>query len=147
MDGYEKIRVVGRGGHASALLCKRKRDSFLVVIKEVFYDNYTESEKESLINEIRLLSMMKHPNIISYLESFRISERDSEMPHDSVPVEKLLIIMEFADGGNLLDYIQKQKTFLAESDIWDIFVQILLAVHHMHNKGIMHRDLKVSTFD
>lgn len=46
-------------------------------------------------------------------------------------------------GGTLADYIQKRcNSLLDEDTILHFFVQILLALYHVHNKLILHRDLK-----
>ncbi|KAF3847543.1 hypothetical protein F7725_020571 [Dissostichus mawsoni] len=51
--------------------------------------------------------------------------------------------MEYAPGGTLADYIQKRcNSLLDEDTILHFFVQILLALYHVHNKLILHRDLK-----
>lgn len=52
--------------------------------------------------------------------------------------------MELAKGGTLEDMINLHKTGLPQSFIKHIFYQLLLAVQHMHSKGIMHRDIKPS---
>lgn len=49
----------------------------------------------------------------------------------------------FITGGTLADYIQKRcNSLLDEDTILHFFVQILLALYHVHNKLILHRDLK-----
>lgn len=51
--------------------------------------------------------------------------------------------MSLSPGGTLADYIQKRcNSLLDEDTILHFFVQILLALHHVHNKLILHRDLK-----
>ena len=55
-----------------------------------------------------------------------------------------MIRLLFPDaGGTLADYIQKRcNSLLDEDTILHFFVQILLALYHVHNKFILHRDLK-----
>jgi serine/threonine protein kinase len=56
------------------------------------------------------------------------------------------IILEYADGGNLLEYIQFLKetfTMISEREALMIFFQLLKGLHALHKKKIMHRDLKV----
>jgi NIMA (never in mitosis gene a)-related kinase len=50
--------------------------------------------------------------------------------------------MEYADNGNLFQYIQRAKEPLSEPHILRTFAQILLAMDHLHSKKIIHRDLK-----
>ena len=51
------------------------------------------------------------------------------------------MIMEYAEGGELFDYIIK-KDHLSEDETRNIFHQIIDAIDYMHNLGISHRDLK-----
>ncbi len=51
--------------------------------------------------------------------------------------------MQYAEGGTLADLIQDQKGILIEEEtILHLFAQILLSLHHLHVKQILHRDLK-----
>ena len=76
----------------------------------------------------------RHPNIISFKESFTANDH-------------LYIVMDYADGGDLYARLQKQRSFsppklLAESQVLDWFVQLCLALKHVHDRKILHRDLK-----
>lgn len=85
------------------------------------------------MNEVRVLGMLKHPNIIKYYESF-LHER------------AMMIVMEYAAGGSLNDLIQlraNEGIYLEEEEeIAFLFAQIILPMHHIHSKNILHRDLK-----
>jgi NIMA (never in mitosis gene a)-related kinase len=53
--------------------------------------------------------------------------------------------MDYADGGDMFKKIAKQKqigTGFSENTILDWFVQIALAIKHIHDRKILHRDLK-----
>ena len=80
-----------------------------------------------------LLSHLQHPNIVSYKESFQ----------DSAGV--LHIIMGYCEGGDLGSRL---KTYggqlLPETRVVEWFVQIALALQYLHERNILHRDLKVS---
>ena len=58
----------------------------------------TEKEKANALNEIRILASINHPNVIAYKEAFFESKDGS-----------LCIVMEHADGGDLLQAIDKRK--------------------------------------
>ena len=90
-----------------------------------------ESESRQTELECQLLSKFSHPNIIAYWESFvdRITK-------------KVCIVMDFCDGGDLEKYIKARKSFLTEEHVLRIFVQICLAIKHIHDRKILHRDLK-----
>ena len=108
------MKVVGRGAHGFAILCKRKKDSSLVVIKELFGNQIASAQQESL-NEIQVLSIVRHPNIIAYFDSFtaeakeefEINEEEKQGEEAKATTHKksasnvpstLYIVMEYADG-------------------------------------------------
>ncbi|KAL8207260.1 UNVERIFIED_CONTAM: Serine/threonine-protein kinase Nek1 [Gekko kuhli] len=73
---------------------------------------------------------MKHPNIVLYRESFEESGC-------------LYIVMDYCEGGDLFKKINAQKGVLfSEDQIMDWFVQICLALKHVHDRKILHRDIK-----
>lgn len=51
------------------------------------------------------------------------------------------LIMEYAEGGELFDYIVKRKR-LDEKEAVNFMQQILAGVEYIHKNGIVHRDLK-----
>jgi serine/threonine protein kinase len=58
------------------------------------------------------------------------------------------IVMEYADGGNLLQYVDKlngENALMPESEVWFILTQICYGVKCLHDMKIIHRDLKVIT--
>ena len=73
--------------------------------------------------------MLHHPNIIGYHNSF-------------VEDRALMIAMEFAEGGTIADLLQEQNELLPEQEIMRLFVQMALALQHVHANHILHRDLK-----
>lgn len=75
---------------------------------------------------------MRHPYIVTYRESF-------------MDRRCLCIVMDFADGGDMYSKIAKQKQTgkqFNEEQVLDWFVQICLALKHVHDRKILHRDLK-----
>ncbi|XP_022250142.1 serine/threonine-protein kinase Nek8-like [Limulus polyphemus] len=131
MAEYEKIRTVGKGAFGTAVLYRNKNDDSLVILKEINMHDLTAGERQLSMNEVRVLSMLHHPNIISYYDSFE---------EDGV----LMIKMEYADGGTLQQYLSNLKTTLEENEILDLFKQIVSAICHMHEHNILHRDLKTA---
>uniref|UniRef100_UPI00398F6BD1 serine/threonine-protein kinase Nek8 isoform X1 n=1 Tax=Pristiophorus japonicus TaxID=55135 RepID=UPI00398F6BD1 len=129
MEKYQKIKVVGRGAFGIVHLCLRKADQKLVILKQIPVEQMTKDERLAAQNECQVLKLLNHPNIIEYYENF-------------LEDKALMIAMEYAPGGTLAEYIQKRNSLLDEETIMHFFVQILLALHHVHNKLILHRDLK-----
>uniref|UniRef100_A0A674N432 Serine/threonine-protein kinase Nek8 n=1 Tax=Takifugu rubripes TaxID=31033 RepID=A0A674N432_TAKRU len=130
MEKYEKIKVVGRGAFGIVHLCRRRSDGAFVILKEIPVEQMSRDERLAAQNECQVLKLLNHPNIIEYYENF-------------LEDKALMIVMEYAPGGTLADYIQKRcNSLLDEDTILHFFVQILLALYHVHNKFILHRDLK-----
>ncbi|XP_026048953.1 serine/threonine-protein kinase Nek8 [Astatotilapia calliptera] len=130
MEKYEKIKVVGRGAFGIVHLCRRRSDAAYVILKEIPVEQMSRDERLAAQNECQVLKLLNHPNIIEYYENF-------------LEDKALMIAMEYAPGGTLADYIQKRcNSLLDEDTILHFFVQILLALYHVHNKLILHRDLK-----
>merc|ERR1719174_2446463 len=93
-------------------------------------------ERKDAANEVKVLSSLKHPYIVAYKDSF-------------IEDGFLNIVMEYADGGDLFTRIQKAKksmTKFPEQQILRWFTQALLALKFIHDKHILHRDLKSQNF-
>lgn len=104
------------------------------VIKKVELTNKNAEQTENIFNEVKLLQAFKHANIVSYRESI-------------IDGQELNIIMEFCAGGDLNQLIVEQKEThggrkLEEAQVVDWATQIALAIFYMHDKRILHRDLK-----
>ena len=56
--------------------------------------------------------------------------------------EKIILVMEYASGGELYDYLNERKR-VSELEARGIFRQIVSAVHFLHKNRIVHRDLKL----
>lgn len=93
----------------------------------------SDKEFESYQTEVKLLSALEHPNIVAHVESF--VQRDRAI---------LCIVMSYCEGGDLQHYLKsKGSQSLAEREILLLFVQLALALHFLHDRNILHRDLKM----
>nr|XP_014127232.2 serine/threonine-protein kinase Nek8 isoform X1 [Zonotrichia albicollis] len=111
-------------------LCLRKADQKLVILKQIPVEQMSKDERLAAQNECQVLKLLSHPNVIEYYENF-------------LEDKALMIAMEYAPGGTLAEFIHKRcNSLLDEDTILHFFVQILLALHHVHTKQILHRDLK-----
>lgn len=141
MDIYEKYvgqvfdrryrinKVIGIGGMAvvfEATDILMRRNVAVKMLKDDI-NNDTQSVKR-FINESKAVAMLSHPNIVNIYD---VSVKD----------ELKYIVMELIDGITLKNYIQK-KGVLSLNEIISITEQILLALDHAHQKGIVHRDIK-----
>ncbi|XP_077441337.1 serine/threonine-protein kinase Nek1 isoform X4 [Vanacampus margaritifer] len=125
MDKYEKVKKIGEGSFGKAVLVKAKKDGHQYVIKEM-----SDKERQESRKEVSVLANMSHPNIVQYKESFEEGGC-------------LYIVMDYCEGGDLFKKINSQKGMLfTEEQILDWFVQICLALKHIHDRKILHRDIK-----
>ncbi|XP_062910465.1 serine/threonine-protein kinase Nek5-like isoform X2 [Mobula hypostoma] len=130
MDKYDVIRQIGEGAFGKAFLVKAKGDSTRVVIKQIKMAKMCQKEREASFKEVMLMEKMKHPNIVTFLDSFE--ER-----------QNLYIVMEYCDGGDLMHRVNMQQgVWFEEDQVLDWFVQICLGLKHIHDRKILHRDIK-----
>lgn len=100
-----------------------------LVMKEISLSDKTRATAEV---EVKVLSNMKHPYIVKYWESFC---------NDQL----LCIVMDYCEGGDLSQYIAKcrrQRSPIPENQVVRWFTQMCLALKYMHEKNILHRDIK-----
>ncbi|XP_029283277.1 serine/threonine-protein kinase Nek5, partial [Cottoperca gobio] len=132
MNNYEVVRQIGEGAFGKAFLVRERGGGGdrECVVKQINLRKMSEREKEASKKEVTLLSKMKHPNIVTFIRSFQ--ERGS-----------LYIVMEYCDGGDLMKKINMQRgVFFTEQQVVDWFLQICLGLKHIHDRKILHRDIK-----
>jgi len=97
-------------------------------------DNIPEIELKEILNEAKILKSLDHPNIIRFNEVFL-----SKNPLT------LNIVMEYAEGGDLKSLIERnkdEKKLFKETQILDWITQLCLGLKHLHDRKILHRDIK-----
>ena len=96
--------------------------------------NNNEDLKRYFDNEISILKEINHPNIIKLID---VKENSNY----------IFIILEYCNGGNLqsfLDkYVKENNKGLSEEIVQYLMRQIIDVYKYLHNKGIMHRDIKL----
>ncbi|NXJ52642.1 NEK3 kinase, partial [Spizaetus tyrannus] len=129
MEEYKVLKVLGEGSFGRALLVHHRISDQEYAMKEIRLP-MSSSDVENSRKEAVLLAKMKHPNIVAYKESF---EADGH----------LYIVMEYCDDGDLMQKIKHQRGKLFPEDtILHWFVQMCLGVKHIHDKRVLHRDIK-----
>ncbi|DBB04351.1 TPA: hypothetical protein ACH3X1_012838 [Trebouxia sp. C0004] len=86
-------------------------------------------EQAECIREVKVLSDLDSPYIIKFFDSF-------------LDQGKLYIATEFASKGSVHELINKFKGQVPEDVCWKLLIQTTLGLQHMHQKGILHRDVK-----
>ncbi|XP_013095073.2 serine/threonine-protein kinase Nek9-like isoform X2 [Biomphalaria glabrata] len=128
-SSYTFVRVLGSGAFGEAVLYQKTEDSSLVVWKEVNLARLNEKQRRDSQNEIDILSLLNHANIVSYYNHF-------------VDEDMLFIEMEYANGGTLYDKIISSSKLWPEQDILWYLYQMSSALAYIHQYGIIHRDIK-----
>ena len=122
-------KTIGTGTFSTVKLGIHRITQKKVAIK-VLDKNKIESKDdlERIIREMQILTEMEHQNVIKV---FKIYEEEANFS----------IIMEYCEGGELFNYIVKNKR-LSEKESSYFFYQIINGIEYIHSKGIAHRDLK-----
>ena len=113
---------------------KRKSDGAIYAMKKVKMGKLSIKEKDNALNEVRILASISHPNVIGYKEAFFEDATNC-----------LNVVMEYADGGDLLMKINNHKkanSNFTEKDIWHYFIQMIRGLKALHDLKICHRDIK-----
>ena len=130
MNKYEVVQTLGRGSYGRVDLVRLKSSGEQFAMKKVKLSSVSDGDKMKALDEVKVLSKLKHPNIVTFIESFQ--ENNS-----------LFIVMEYMDVGDLAKKIeQRGSSYLSENEIMFNFVQILLALSYLHDHKILHRDIK-----
>ncbi|KAL9649008.1 hypothetical protein ABK040_008387 [Willaertia magna] len=125
---YKMIKVIGTGSFGKAILCEK--DGKQYVMKRINMNELSKDEQQGALNEVQVLQKLKHEYIIAYYEYFQSKDG------------YLNIIMEYAEKGDIFTKIKNTNTFFPEEQIIIWFTQITLALKHVHDNNILHRDLK-----
>ena len=130
LDGrYEIEEIVGVGGMSVVYKAHDEIDDRTVAIK-ILKEELLESEefRRRFKNESKAIAVMDHPNIVKVYD-VGLGDRVQ------------YIVEEYIDGITLKEYIEQQGV-LPWKDALYFATQILCALQHAHDKGIVHRDIK-----
>ncbi|MGN1340629.1 MAG: Stk1 family PASTA domain-containing Ser/Thr kinase [Oscillospiraceae bacterium] len=132
LDGrYELLELIGVGGMADIYKARDIVEDRIVAVK-ILKTEFAGSEEflRRFRNESKAIALLSHPNIVKI--------------YDVGFTDKVqFIVMEYVDGITLTDYIEQQGV-LKWRDAVHFTVQILKALQHAHDRGIVHRDIKSS---
>ncbi len=130
LDGRYEIReIIGVGGMAVVYKAYDNIDDRIVavkILKEEFLAN--EEFRRRFKNESKAIAVLSHMNIVKV---FDVSYGDRLQ----------YIVMEYVEGITLKEYIQQQGVVSHREAVFFI-MQVLRALQHAHDKGIVHRDIK-----
>ena len=134
IDNYEIIKEIGKGSFSNVYLVKKKDNLKEFALKKVNFSSMSSKEKENALKEVNFLAEIKDINVIGYEESFYDNNTNI-----------LYLVMEYAPFGDLNKIISdnnKLKIYFSETELINIYLQISSGLKAIHEKHIIHRDLK-----
>ena len=123
---------LGTGAFGIVYKVIKQSNNYPYVIKQIPLFGLTKKQINDAKLEAKILSSVKSIYIVRYYESFEENNY-------------LNIVMEYCDGGDLSQFIEKNKENkkpLEENLIWNIFLKITIGLAALHKSKILHRDLK-----
>ncbi|KAL4510843.1 hypothetical protein ABPG72_004997 [Tetrahymena utriculariae] len=131
---YRELEQIGKGTSGTVFLVKSKQDKKFYISKKIILTNLNEQERQAVEQELILLKKLKHPHIVGYKENF-------------VEPYFMIIIMEYCEQGDLSFHIKqklKDNDHFPENIILNWFIQLTMALDFIHEKHVLHRDVKSS---
>ena len=136
---FEILQPLGRGSFANVIKVCSLINHRIYAMKILDLENnvnVSQEDKEKYYNnEIELITKLNHQNIVKYYKSFTENN-------------KIYIIMEYFDNGDLESYIKALKFDKGKNEnknkaeIWNIFYQCMAGLNYLHSMGVIHRDIK-----
>eukprot|EP00794_Sanderia_malayensis_P000494 gene494-1140_t len=129
---FEKLNRIGEGTYGVVYRARDTVSGRIVALKKVRMDKEKDGIPISSLREINLLINISHPNIVE-LKEVAVGRK----------LDNLFLVMEYCqqDLASLLDHMSSPFT---EAQVKCLMIQLLKGVHHLHERYIIHRDLKVS---
>jgi predicted Ser/Thr protein kinase len=130
LDGYDIEKDLARGGMAAVYLGTDRKTRRKVVIKIIDHDVVTPEDQSDLkrfVQEYTVISRIDSPNVV------KIYERGFTKDYS-------FIVMEYFSGGDLSG---KVRQGLTPAQALNYISQIANGLKHIHDIGIIHRDLKL----
>eukprot|EP00177_Eucheuma_denticulatum_P006862 GFKZ01012495.1.p1 GENE.GFKZ01012495.1~~GFKZ01012495.1.p1 ORF type:complete len:417 (+),score=80.62 GFKZ01012495.1:234-1484(+) len=128
-DYYALVRTIGQGHFGKVLLAKDRFTKEKFAVKVIKKDS-TELRSQTLIQrELDILRVVNHENIVRLYDLFDVQDR-------------LYFVLEFMAGGALYEVLSSNEMVFSEERASHIIKDILQGLAYLHEKGIVHRDVK-----
>ncbi|CAK8683700.1 protein kinase C iota type-like [Clavelina lepadiformis] len=131
ISDFEMLKVIGRGSYAKVLLVKLKKTSKMYAMKVIKKELVTDEEDIDWVQTEKHVfeTASVYPFLVGLHSCFQTPER-------------LFFVIEYVNGGDLMFHMQRQRK-LPEEHARFYAAEIILALHFLHEKGIIYRDLKL----
>jgi len=124
---FRVLEVIGQGSFGIVCTCVNTSDNKIYAVKFI---EINEDDGGDLQNEIDILKATdKCANVVKYYGSY-------------LKENYLMIVMEYCDGGSVLDVMQVCNRAMTEQQISSICLHVLRGLSYMHSNKILHRDIK-----
>ncbi|CAI2175069.1 6096_t:CDS:10 [Funneliformis geosporum] len=122
---YTNLVKIGQGASGGVYTAYQKGTNLSVAIKRMNLEQ--QPKKDLIINEILVMRESKHKNIVNFIDSYLYAG-------------ELWVIMEYMEGGSLTDVVT--TNIMSEGQIARVCIETLKGLNHLHEKGVIHRDIK-----
>ncbi|XP_062097559.1 probable serine/threonine-protein kinase At1g54610 [Humulus lupulus] len=131
-DSYDKLAKIGHGTYSNVYKARDRRTRRIVALKKVRFDTSEPESIKFMAREIMILRKLDHPNVIK-LEGLATSRMQYS----------LYLVFDFMQA-DLTKVISRSGQKLNEAQVKCYMQQLLSGLHHCHEVGILHRDIKSS---
>ena len=121
------MHQVGVGAFGSVWKARDKELDRIVAVKIPRRDQLSAAEADAFFREARAAAQLRHPQIVGVHEVGRDGDT-------------IYIVSDFIDGANLKEWLSSQR--LSPREAAELVAKIAEALHHAHEAGVVHRDLK-----
>ena len=129
-EKYSTKKLLGEGSYGKCYLIQEKSTHKQYVGKAINTAKLTRQQVDTVLKEGKMMEKLNHPFIVGFKEVLKSKT-------------KILIVMEYAEGGDLQKYQNSfGTTLIQEAEVKRLMVQICLALKYLHERTIIHRDLK-----
>jgi hypothetical protein len=128
-DYYELKESLGKGKFGTVRCGIHKKTGKKVAVKIMKKLIMKPLDIELVKQEIEILKMCQHPNLLRLLDVFE-------------NIEHIYIVTELLEGGDLFSYLEKRRFKLSEARASKIINSLAQGLSYLHNYGIVHRDIK-----
>ena len=126
---FELLKLVGKGSFGKVMQVRYKKTGEIFAMKVLSKAHILEhNEVEHTLAELHILQRLHHPFLVNLHYSFQTDEQ-------------LYFVLDFVNGGELFFHLQREKRFSVERARF-YGAEICLALEHLHNAGVVYRDLK-----
>ncbi len=124
---FSLLEQIGVGNFGSVWRARDTELDRIVAVKIPREDQLNTAESEQFLREARAAAQLRHPNIVTLYEVGRDGQ-------------SVFIVSEYVEGASLAEWLTANKLSVREAA--ELCAKVAEALHHAHDAGVIHRDLK-----